>query len=64
MVSWRVRLQQPPRQTDMRVDPIDDDAFGAHSCRGNQLTSIGKLLTTEDVPTRRVQGRTSLIFND
>jgi hypothetical protein len=64
MVSWRVRLQPPPRQKDMRVDLIDDDAFGAHSCTGNQLTSIGKLVTTEEAPTRRVQGWTSLIFND
>ena len=64
MVSWRVRLLRPPRQTDLRVDLIDDDAFGAHSCKGNQLTSIGKLVTTEEAPTRGVQGWTSLISND
>ena len=41
----------------------EDDAFGDHSWRGKQLTSIGKLVTTDKLPIRCVPRWTWLIFN-
>ena len=42
----------------------DDDAFGAHPWKGKQLTSIGKLVTTDKLPVRCVLRRKRLIFNN
>ena len=42
----------------------DDDAFGAHPWKGKQLTSIGKLITTDELPVRCVLRRKRLIFNN
>jgi hypothetical protein len=41
----------------------NDDAFGAHSWRGKQLTGTGKLVTTEKLPVRPVLRWILFIFN-
>jgi hypothetical protein len=41
----------------------DDDAFGAHPWRGKQLTSTGKLVTTDKLPVRCVLRWILCIFN-
>jgi hypothetical protein len=39
-------------------------ASGAHAWKGKQLTSIGKLVTTDKPPVRCVLRRKRLIFNN